>query len=135
MPRLTKTSILASCLALLILCGASRANNKSPDSNELSLDTGAVGPANVIKADQPSPALPVAPAESQSPLEPVSPKRRAAMRRWLMLFGVLLVLFLLWLVLFHAIGRRLRKRALRAHAPTPHADIWASHKPPEFLDH
>ena len=124
MLTLTKTSILTPCLALLILCGASSANSKPPDSNELSLDKEPVGPAKVSKTDQPS----------QAPPEAVSPKHRAAMRHGLMLVGILLVIFLLWLILFHAIGRRLRKRALRAHAPTPHADIWASHKPPQLPD-
>ena len=127
-----KTSALTFCLALLILCGASSGN--SLESNELSLDKDPVGPANLIKPDQLSQAPPVAPAQTQSPLEPLSPKPQAPLRRWLILVGLLLVLFLLSLVLFHTIGRRLRKRAFRAHAPTPHADIWASHKPPEFPD-
>lgn len=120
MVRLTRTSILASCLFVLVLGGASGADNKSADLGELSLDTVGVGSADVIEA------------ESRSAVEAVSPKRRLEMRRGLMLIGVLLVVFLLWLILFRAIGRRLRKRAFRAHAPTPHADIWASHKPPEL---
>ena len=69
-----------------------------------------------------------------SPPAPVVLSPPGLVRSWLMLLAILLILFLLSLILFHSMARRLRQKSFRAHAPTRHADIWASHKPPQFLD-
>ncbi len=130
------TTILAGCFALLILSGASC--RKSIDINKLVLADEAVGPApsaaNVIKIDPPVKALPAASAEIQPSHSPISVNQWGIWRHWLMLVGVLLLLFLLSLMLCHTLGRRLHKPTFRAHPPTRHANIWASHKPPQFLD-
>ena len=130
------TTILAACFALLILSGASC--RKSIDPKKLTLADEAIGPApnaaNVIKIDAPIKALPAAPAETQASHSPISPNYPAIWRHWLMLLGALLLLFLLSLMLFHTMGRQLHKPTFRVHPPTRHANIWASHNPPQFLD-
>ena len=136
---LIKTTILAGALGLLILCVASC--SKSIDPNKLAVDQEAASPppnvANVIKIEppvkEPVPAA-LTHTQNQPPPEPIFPNHPLIVRHWLMLLGVLLLFFLLSLMLFHSMGRRLHKRTLRAHAPTRHANIWASHKPPQFLD-
>lgn len=133
---LMRPTILASCLGLMILCVASCSKSVAP--NELSIDKDAAAPPpNVTKVIKIAPAvkaLPAVGAHRQARPGPIFPNYRLIVRHWLMLVGVLLVLFLLSLLLFHTMGRRLGKRSFRAHAPTRHANIWASHKAPEFLD-
>ncbi len=142
---LVRTTTLAACFALLIFCGASCRKPVNPEKLALMSEPPgpALNPAAVVKIDQPVKALPAAPAETGEPSatitgeasdKPVSANQRTILQDWLMLVGVLLLLFLLSLMLFHSLGRRLRKRTFRAHAPTRHADIWASHQPPQFLD-
>ncbi len=150
-----KTSILGACFALLILWGTSCLKSnihkelslaketarpapksanviKNGPSAESLADSRAPRAANVVKIGPAGKALPTA---SQALDKPISANYRGILRGLLMLVGVLLVLFLLSVMLFHSFGRRLGKRAFRAHAPTRHTDIWVSHKvPPEFFD-
>ena len=137
------SNILVFALALLILCSVSC--RKSVDPNELILKSRSTAPppsaANVINVG-PAPAQPASspatsqnsPAPVESTSEPASISQRQFFRHWAMLLTVLILLFLLSLVIFHSMGRRLRHRSFKPHPPTRHADIWASHKPPEFLD-
>ncbi|MCK4851178.1 MAG: hypothetical protein KAT11_07500 [Phycisphaerae bacterium] len=135
---LIRTTTLAVCFALLVFCGASCRKPVNPEKLALMSDPSgsAPNPAAVIKIDPPVKALSPAPPEAQAQNEAISANKPAnpIPPNWLMLVGVLLLLFLLSLILFHSLGRRLRKRTFRAHAPTRHADIWASHKPPQFFD-
>ncbi len=133
---LIRTTILAACFALLAFCGASCSWFVNPEKLALDSEPSGSAPklANVIKIAPPTKALPDTPAATQSSDKSISLEHRTILRNWLMLVGVLLVLFLLSLMLFHTMGRRLHKRTFRAHAPTRHANIWASHKAPEFLD-
>ncbi len=111
MPK--RTSILAVGFAVLVLSGVFCSwCPASPEKSAL--------------ADTP---VATEVSDKLTPLE-----RGAVLRKWLMFVGVLLLLFLFSLILFRSLGRRLGKRSFRAHDPTPHADIWASHKPPEFFD-
>ncbi len=136
-----KKCLLAACFALLALSGAScswwsLATEKFAPDNELS--SSAPKLADVIKITPSAKAIPDTPAPATIEPEPsdksISLEQWTFLRSWWMLVGVLLLLFLLSLMLFHHLGRRLGKRSFRAHAPTPHADIWASHKPPQFFD-
>lgn len=108
-----KTSILTACFALLALSG-------------VFCGFWLVNVENSALADTPTATTPSDKAPSL--------EHAVAMRHWLVLVGALLLLFLFSLILFRTLGRRLAKRRFRAHAPTPHADIWASHKPPESFD-
>jgi hypothetical protein len=132
-----KTSILAACFALLAFCGAS-CSWWSTNPEKLALDAEPSGSApklaNIIKIDPPTKTLPDTPAATGPSDKSISLEQRTIPPNWLMLVGVLLLLFLLSLILFHSLGRRLGKRSFRVHAPTRHADIWASHKPPQFFD-
>ena len=133
---LIRTSILAACFALLAFCGASCSWFVNPEKLALDSEPSGSAPklANVIKIDPPAKTLPDTPAATGSSDKSISLEQRTILRDWLMLVGILLLLFLLSLILFHSLGRRLGKRSFRAHAPTRHADIWASHKPPQFFD-
>ena len=127
-------------VALLALCCVSC--RKAPTPADLVLEqasgkSGGLAPsaANVIEIDPPVVPEPQVTTAVIEPTEAViNVSHPAVYRNWLMLVAIILVLFLLSVVLFHGMGRRLRKKSFRAHAPTQHADIWASHKPPEFLD-
>jgi hypothetical protein len=126
---------VAACFALLAFCGASCSWFVNPEKLALDSEPSGSAPklANIIKIDPPTKTLPDTPAATQPSDKPISTNHRAILH-WLMLIAVLLVLFLLSLILFHSLGRRLGKRSFRVHAPTRHADIWASHKPPQFFD-
>ena len=131
------TVILAASLAMLIVTGASC--QKTVDPNKLVLSEESVGPApnpaNVIQIAKPTPPAQSEPLALQAPPEPTTAiNRYPIMQHWLMLVGILLALFFFSLILFHIMGRPLHKRSFRAHQPTRHANIWASHKPPQFLD-
>ena len=138
-PKITIAAAAGLC-GLLVLC-VSSCRKPSP-LDEAALSKRKAGPApsaaNVIKIEPPADPAPVetpvgaAAAESDGPV--ISTIQPAPWREWFMLLGILLVLFLLSLILFHTMGRRVRQKAFRAHAPTRHTDIWASHKPPQFLD-
>ena len=111
MPK--RTSILAIGFAVLVLSGVFC--SFCPASPEKS-------------------ALADTPVATELPDKLTPLERGAVLRKWLMFVGVLGLLFLFSLILFRSLGRRLGKRSFRAHDPTPHADIWSSHKPPEFFD-
>ena len=138
---LMKISILAACSALLAFCGAS-CSWWSANPEKLALDSEPSGSApkfaNIIKIDPAATALAAEPGEPTATItgepsdKPISANHRTILH-WLMLIAVLLVLFLLSLILFHSLGRHLGKRSFRAHAPTRHADICASHQPPQFF--
>ena len=127
-------------LVLVALCCVSC--RKSPTPADLVLEqasenSAGVAPtaANVIKLDPPSNPTATVDTTAVGPTEEVvNISQPAAWNHWLMLVAIILILFLLSVVLFHGMARRLRQKSLRAHAPTRHSDIWASHKPPEFLD-
>ncbi|NIA07886.1 MAG: hypothetical protein GWP14_09705 [Actinobacteria bacterium] len=124
-------------LVLLALCCVSC--QKSPTPAELALEqaSGGVAPtaANVIKLDPPSnPVATGSTTAGQRTEEVVNISHPGVYRHWLMLVAIILILFLLSVILFHGMARRLRQKSFRAHAPTRHADIWSSHKPPQFLD-
>ena len=129
-PKIT----IAALSALLVLCVSSCRKPSPLDEEVLSKKKAGPAPsaANVIKIEPPPAPAPAAATESDHPV--ISTVHPALYRQWFVLLGMLLVLFLLSLILFHTMGRRLRQKAFRAHAPTRHADIWASHKPPQFLD-
>ena len=126
--------------ALLALCCVGC--QKSPTPADLVLEqasesSGGLAPsaANVIKIDPPANPEPQVTTAAVEPTETViNVSHPAVYRNWQMLVAIILILFLLSVILFHGMGRRLRKKSFRAHAPTQHADIWASHKPPQFLD-
>ena len=134
--------VLAIGLALLILCAASC--RKSVDPNKLMLQSKPAAPppsaANVIQiAPPPEAAPPPVTLEHTEPPQNLAGQSESVgrpqfLRHWLMLVAALTMLFLLSLLIFHTMGRRLRRRSFKPHPPTSHADIWASHKPPEFLD-
>ncbi len=138
---LIRTTILAGCFILLGFCGASCSWFVNPEKLALDSEPSGSAPklANVIKINPAATALAAEPGEPSATItgepsdKPVSANHRAILH-WLMLVAVLLVLFLLSLMLFHSLGRRLGKRSFRVHAPTRHANIWASHKPPQFFD-
>ena len=135
MDMLRRIMTIAALCALLVL-GVSSCRKPSPlDEEALSKKKAGPAPsaANVIKID-PVPDLSPAAAATESNEPVTSTIQPGLWRHWFMLLGILLVLFLLSLIIFHTLGRRLRQKAFRAHAPTRHADIWASHKPPQFLD-
>ena len=135
---LIRTTSLTACFALLAFCGASCRRPVNPEKLALAGEPSgpAPNPAAVIKINPPVKALSPNSAEAQTQNEAISANKPVIPipPNWLMLVGVLLLLFLLSLILFHSLGRRLSKRSFRAHAPTRHADIWASHKPPQFFD-
>ena len=139
MIRRHKTTILlAASLALLSFTGSSC--RKSVDPEKLALSDESLGPApniaNVIQIPKtaPPPVQPEPIAPQPPPQPTITSYNATILQHWLMLLGILLALFFFSLILFHIMGRRLHKRAFRAHAPTRHANIWASHKPPKFLD-
>ena len=127
-------------VGLLALCCVSC--QKSPTATDLALalsseKAGGAAPsaASVIKIDPPATSELTPNTTVAGPTEEVVHfSRPAAWNDWLMLVAIILGLFLLSVILFHGMARRLRQKSFRAHAPTRHADIWASHKPPEFLD-
>ena len=127
-------------VGLLALCCVSC--RKSPTAAELALERSlskgagaAPSAASVIKIDPPATSESTPNTTVAGPTEEVVHfSRPGAWNDWLMLVAIILMLFLLSVVLFHVMARRLRQKSFRAHAPTRHADIWASHKPPEFLD-
>ena len=128
---------LTIILVLFVLCSASC--RKSPTPAELALEKASPGSAptaaNVIVVEPPADPVPTAAAVVPEPVaEVLNVPHPAFYRTGLMLVAIILVLFLLSVVLFHSLARRLRQKSFRAHAPTRHADIWASHKPPQFLD-
>ena len=131
------TILLSACFAAGL--GAGLSCRKSVDMDNLGLSKQSAGSApkaaNVIKlADLP--AVAAAPLAKQADIaqDATVPNRPNLFQHWAMLAGTLLVLFLLSVFVFHTMGRHLRKRSFKAHAPTRHANIWASHKPPQFLD-
>ena len=143
------TIIFTGLLAALLLCSLSC--RKSSNLEEIALHAEKAGPApsaaDVIKIAPPVnpapvsvPAIPAPPTMTiQSPQPPdgvIYVSRPTIFQHWywLLLVGILLVLFLLALILFHILGRNLQQKSFKAHSPTRHVDIWASHKPPQFLD-
>ena len=153
------TIIFTGLLVVLLLCSLSCRKSSKLDEIALRAETSGPAPsaADVIKiAPPPNPVpvsapamvVPTAPAPptmtTQSPPPPdgvipdgviyVSHPTIFQHGYWLLLVGILLVLFLLALILFHVMGRNLQRRSFKAHSPTRHVDIWASHKPPQFLD-
>ena len=139
------TIIFTGLLTALLLCSLSC--RKSSKLEEIALRAETSGPApsaaDVIKIAPPvNPApVPAAPPTmtTQSPQPPdgvIYVSRPTIFQHWywLLLVGILLILFLLALILFHILGRNLQRKSFRAHSPTRHVDIWASHKPPQFLD-
>ena len=153
------TIIFTGLLAALLLCSFSC--RKSSKLDEIALHAEKAGPApsaadvikiappvNLAPVSVPVIAAPIAPAPPTMTIQPPQPPDEVIPDGviyvshptifqhwyWLLLVGILLVLFLLALILFHVLGRNLQRRSFRAHSPTRHVDIWASHKPPQFLD-
>ena len=81
-------------------------------------------------AAQPAPL----PQPTEEPESPVRSRPPGLANQYLMMVFALVMLFLLSVLIFHTFGRQLRRKRLKAHAPTSHLDIWATHKPPQFLD-
>ena len=131
---------LVIIFVLLVLCSTSC--RKSPTPAKLAIQKKSAGSApsaaNVIVVEPPAEVESIAPVAAAVATEPVAEvvnvPHPAFYRTEVMLVAVLLVLFVVSVVVFHSLGRRLRQKSFRAHAPTRHADIWASHKPPQFLD-
>ena len=124
-------------LVLVALCCVSCRKTVTPAELALEEGSGGAAPtaANVITFDPPSNPAPIADTTAVAPTAEVfNISHPAAWSHWLMLVAIILILFLLSVVLFHGMARRLRQKSLRAHSPTRHADIWSSHKPPQFLD-
>ena len=141
MQRLT-AFVLVALFSTLLICTVSCSPKPTPTEIALQSKTAGRAPsaADVIQIAPPTEpiavtavaAAPIAADFSEEPL-PLEVKA-SVLRHWLMLVAILLVLFFVSLILFHNIGRRLRQKSFHAHSPTRHVDIWASHKPPQFLD-
>ena len=131
---------ILTLVVLLALCCVSC--QKSPTPAELALERSsekaagaAPSAASVIKLTPPTASESTPKITAVGPTDAgIGVSRPTAWNYWLMLVAIMLLLFVLSVLLFHGMARRLRQKSFRAHAPTRHADIWASHKPPEFLD-
>jgi len=124
-------------LVLVGLCCVSCQKSPTPAELVLEQESGGVAPAaaNVIKLNLPSnPAATADTTAGAGTEEIINVSRPSLWSHWLVLLAMILILFLLSVVLIHGMARRLRQKSFRVHAPTRHADIWASHKQPEFLD-
>ena len=148
------TIIFTGLLTALLLCSLSCRKSSKLDEIALRAETSGPAPsaADVIKIALPVNPVPVpVPAATATPTMTTQPpppsdgvipdgviyvSRPTIFQHWywLLLVGILLVLFLLALILFHILGRNLQRKSFKAHSPTRHIDIWASHKPPQFLD-
>ncbi len=127
-------NVVLAGFALLILSAASC--QTSVDPSEPVVDQKQSGPppsgAGLFQnvAAQPAPL----PQPTEEPESPVRSSPPGLANQYLMMVFALVMLFLLSVLIFHPFGRQLRRKRLKAHAPTSHLDIWATHKPPQFLD-
>lgn len=131
--RLLSKVILTS-LAVLVLLTASCHWPVEPAEPAVNKEQSGPPPsgAGLFQTMPPQPEpLPQQPEVSVSP---VHSSRPSLVHQLPMMIAALVILFLVSVLIFHTFGRQLRRKGFKAHAPTSHLDIWATHKPPQFLD-